>query len=65
MHRERPLKHELASELTRARIENHRLTVENRALKEQIGKLPIQLLFIALGIGVVTGMIICTMIYRN
>lgn len=64
MNNERPLKHEIASYLTLARLENHKLTVENRALKEQLGRLPYELLFTALGVGVVTGIIIARMIFR-
>lgn len=62
--REHPLKHELAVELTKARIELHRMSVENKALKEQVGRLPHELLFFAFGIGIVTGFIICAMIHR-
>lgn len=61
--REHPLKHELAVELTKARIELHRMSVENKALKEQVGRLPNNLLFFAFSIGIVTGMVICTMIF--
>jgi len=59
-----PLKHELAAELTKARIELHRMGVENRALKEQLSRLPLELMFFAFGIGMVTGLMIFSMIWR-
>lgn len=62
--KERPLKHELAVELTKTRIELHRVNVENKALKEQVGRLPHELLFVAFGVGIVVGMILHTMIFR-
>lgn len=58
------LKHELAAELTKARIELHRMSVENMALKEQVGRLPSNLLFFAFSIGIVTGMAVSAMIFK-
>jgi len=58
------LKHELAAELTKARIELHRMGVENRALKEQLVRPPLELMFFAFGIGMGTGLMIFSMIWR-
>lgn len=60
------LKHELAAELTKARIELHRMGVENRALKEKFSRLPpsLELMFFAFGIGMVTAMIIFSMMLK-
>ena len=58
------LKHELAAELTKARIELHRMGVENMALKEQLVRLPLELMLLAFGLGMGTGLMIFSMIWR-
>ena len=62
--KEHPLKHELAVELTKARIELHRMGVENKALREQLGRFPHEVLFMAFGVGIATGMAVSAMIFK-
>lgn len=58
------LKTTIANELMLARMKIHRLEVENKALREQLGRFPHEVLFMAFGVGILTGMVVSAMIFK-